>query len=102
MLLILCRDKVQECSGPRASTEPAGVPALQRGETAGGVKPPLQKNFGLWSLRMALNGFDNAGQNGDRNRNVADGNQDGDDLGEKPQPRRVNRVAEAERLEHAP
>src|SRR5208337_3892047 len=51
---------------------------------------------------MMLNRLDEAGQNGDGDRNVAGRDQDGDNLGEALQPGRVDGVAEAERLEHAP
>src|SRR5208337_3484745 len=51
---------------------------------------------------MMLNRLDEAGQNSDGDGNVAGGDQDGDNLGEAPQPGRVEGMAEAERLEHAP
>src|SRR4249919_45686 len=50
----------------------------------------------------SLSGLDKAGQNGDRDGDVADSNQDGDDLGDALQPRSVHGMAEAERLKHAP
>src|SRR5208283_135141 len=61
--------------------------------------------FGITSLEVfsiELNGFDETGQNGDRNGNVADGDQNSDDFRETLQPGRVDGMAEAERLKHAP
>lgn len=56
----------------------------------------------LQVFNIVLNGFDETGQNGDRNGNVADGDQNGDDFRETLQPGRVDRMAEAERLKHTP
>src|SRR5262249_54870474 len=46
--------------------------------------------------------LDETGQNGDRDRNIAHCNQDGEDLRESLYPWRVNRMTESQRLEHAP
>src|SRR2546429_806799 len=43
-----------------------------------------------------------AGQHRDRNRDISGGNQDGHNLGQPLNPWRVNRMAEPERLKHAP
>src|SRR5271157_798361 len=56
----------------------------------------------LWVLSMALDRLDEAGENGDGDGNVAGGDEDGEKFGEALQPRSVNGMAEAERLEHAP
>jgi len=49
-----------------------------------------------------LNRFDEAGQDGDRNGDVASSDQDGEDFGEQFQPRSVDRMADAKGLKHAP
>jgi hypothetical protein len=51
---------------------------------------------------MALDRLDEAGQNGDGDRDVAGGDQHGEKLREALQPGGVDGMAKAERLEHAP
>ena len=77
--------------GSDADEEASGMPALHDDEG----------RIGRFSA-LCLDRLDEAGQNGDRDGNVADGDEDGDNLGEALQPGRVDGMAEAERLEHAP
>src|SRR5271155_618737 len=51
---------------------------------------------------IGLDRFEEAGEDGDWDGDVAGGDEDGDNFCEKLQPGRVDGVAEAERLEHAP
>src|SRR5208283_3147557 len=56
----------------------------------------------LWWFSIGLDGLDEPGEDGDGDGNVAGGDEDGEQLGEALQPGRVDGMAEAERLKHAP
>ena len=51
---------------------------------------------------IGLNRLNTTGQDGNRNGDIADGDQNGDHFGGEFQPGRIDRMAEAERLKHAP
>lgn len=56
----------------------------------------------LCLVAMELDRFEEAGEGGDWDRDVADGEEDGDKFGKALQPRSINGMAEAEGLKHAP